>query len=92
MAALTAVVQGRVQGVCFRAFVLARARELNLCGSVRNNPDGQSVRVVAEGARTDLESLVPQLKAGPPAARVTAVTINWSEYRGECLNFSVRYA
>lgn len=65
-------VTGRVQGVGFRAFVIARARELALDGWVRNDPDG-AVTVLAAGAPAALERLASELAQGPPAARVAAV-------------------
>lgn len=77
----TAHVQGRVQGVGFRAFVISRARALGVAGSVRNLPDG-GVWVEAEGERTRLDALIGELRAGPPAARVDAVRIAWREPTG----------
>jgi len=91
LAALTAIVSGWVQGVCFRAFVAERARGLCLTGSVRNLADGESLWVVAEGERANLERLVQQLRTGPPAARVSNVAVTWTEYRSEYLDFSVYY-
>ena len=90
-AALTAIVRGRVQGVCYRAFVAEQARRLALTGYACNLADGESVRVVAEGARADLEKLVSWLHHGPPQARVTEVTLAWSDYRGEYRDFSIRH-
>ncbi len=46
-------INGRVQGVGFRHFVMTRARELELNGWVRNARDG-AVVVEAEGRREDL--------------------------------------
>ncbi len=63
-ASLDAVVRGWVQGVGFRYFVLDRATALGLVGWVANEPDG-SVRCVAEGPRTDLETLLAALTEGP---------------------------
>jgi len=74
----TAHVQGRVQGVGFRAFVVARARSLRLAGSVRNLPGGD-VWVEAEGSRETLERLLAEIRQGPPAARVSAVLVTWGE-------------
>jgi acylphosphatase len=75
-------VQGRVQGVGFRAFVCDTARELEIAGSVRNGREG-GVWVEAEGARDRLERLLSALRAGPPAAQVDRVTVNWMEPKGE---------
>jgi len=91
LASLQATVHGYVQGVFFRAFVSRKAAELSLTGYVRNLPGGESVEVVAEGERKQLEKLLSQLKLGPPAARVERVVVSWSEYSGGYSGFRVRY-
>lgn len=83
------VVSGRVQGVFFRAFVVERARQLNLAGYVRNLYNGE-VEVVAEGNKTQLEEMVHSLKAGPPAARVDRISLQWSKYSGLYESFTIR--
>ena len=65
-------VQGRVQGVFFRASTRDQARQLGLCGHARNLPDG-SVEVLACGPERAVAALRDWLWLGPPAARVTAV-------------------
>ena len=74
----TAHVQGRVQGVGFRTFVVFRARTLGVAGSVRNLPDG-GVWVEAEGDRVRLDALLEALREGPPAARVEGVAVTWRD-------------
>jgi acylphosphatase len=88
--ALRAIVHGRVQGVYYRAFVRRRVAELGLTGYARNLPDG-TVEVRAEGERKQLQQLIGHLESGPPAARVTEVAIDWSEYTGDYTGFSIRY-
>ena len=78
---LSAHVQGRVQGVGFRAFVYDAAESLGVTGSVRNSRDG-GVRVEAEGSRDRLDRLLQALRQGPPAARVDRVTVEWSKPQG----------
>jgi acylphosphatase len=78
---LIAHVHGRVQGVGFRAFVHGSAQSLGVAGTVGNCRDG-SVRVEAEGPRELLDRLLQSLREGPPGARVTRVTEEWSEARG----------
>jgi acylphosphatase len=76
--ALRCVVQGRVQGVFFRAATAEQAARLSLRGWARNLPDGR-VEVVAAGAAEAVEQLVEWLWEGPPAARVSGVTVEeWS--------------
>jgi acylphosphatase len=86
---LRAVVQGRVQGVNFRQFVYTRARFLRLTGYVGNVDDGQSVEVVAEGPRDDLEQLLEYLHEGPRSARVESVEVEWGEASGAWTDFGV---
>ncbi len=91
LASLRAIVSGNVQGVFFRAFASRLARELGLKGFVRNLPRGDSVEVLAEGERKQLEELISHLRVGPPAARVTRVITSWSEYTGIYSEFSIRF-
>ncbi len=67
------LVQGRVQGVGFRYYVLRSAEELGVRGTVRNRPDGSVEAVLQAEAREPIEALVDRLRSGPPAARVEAV-------------------
>lgn len=76
---LRALVRGRVQGVNFRQFVYTRARFLRLTGYVSNLDDGQTVEVVAEGLRSDLDQLLEYLREGPRSARVEAIDVEWGE-------------
>ena len=91
LASVRVIVFGYVQGVFFRDFTSRRARELGLTGYVRNLRDVEAVEVNAEGERKQLEKLVDYLKMGPPAAKVSKVVINWSEYAGSYSGFSIRY-
>lgn len=70
--AVHVVVTGRVQGVGFRAFVENEAAVLGLDGWVRNRRDG-TVEVVFAGADTEIQHMLMELNAGPPAAAVTDV-------------------
>lgn len=85
---LHAVVQGRVQGVGFRAFVLARASQLSLTGWVRNTSSGD-VEVLAEGERQALEKFIADLMQGPRAAFVVNVEHDWLPATGEFTHFDV---
>jgi acylphosphatase len=72
MAAARFLVEGRVQGVGFRAWTRRCALELGLRGHARNLPDGR-VEVLAAGAPAALDQLGEALHVGPTLARVTAV-------------------
>ena len=88
---LHAVVQGRVQGVSFRYFVVRRARSLALKGYVHNLPEGHSVEVVAEGKRKSLEELLRHLNEGSPGSAVQQVDACWTESSGSYRDFRVVY-
>lgn len=86
---LHAYVEGRVQGVGFRAFVVDQAIALRLTGWVRNRWDGM-VEVCVEGQRDTLERLLTSLHRGPTAAWVREVTSEWSAATGEFQGFRMR--
>jgi len=69
LAAYRYLVQGRVQGVGYRYFVLRQADAVGLVGHVRNLPDGR-VEVVAEGPEQALTGLESRLREGPFGADV----------------------
>ena len=83
------VVQGRVQGVGYRYFVLRRAEEFGLSGWVSNRSDG-AVEAEAEGDRDALARFVAALRAGPAAALVTSVDERWSESPSRHPRFLIR--
>ena len=83
-------VHGRVQGVCFRAYALRQARELNVNGFVRNEDDG-TVYVEAEGDAKALGRLADWCRRGPPSAAVTDLDITPSAVRGY-RSFEVAYS
>ena len=72
MAAARFFVEGRVQGVFFRASTREQANALGLRGYARNLHDGR-VEVLAVGDVQALERLAEWLKHGPPHARVDRV-------------------
>jgi len=86
---LEAVIHGRVQGVGFRLFVAGVADRLGLVGWVANEPGGR-VRCVAEGPVERLESLLAELRAGPPGAYVERVDASWDSRIEAFRQFEVR--
>lgn len=75
MIALRFIIEGRVQGVGFRYFVLHQARKLGVKGYVKNQSDG-SVLVEAVGDESAVYRLMDLCRQGPPLARVTGFTVN----------------
>lgn len=87
---LTARIEGRVQGVGFRAFTSRQGQRLRLTGSVRNLADG-SVELVAEGSEERLQELLTQVRRGPSGAVVTGVEASWAEASGDLKPFGIGY-
>ena len=85
---LHAIVEGHVQGVGFRYFVVEKAQQLKLNGWVRNRDNGD-VEVVAEGKTSDLESLDRFLNEGPVGSQVLRVTTDWLTADNSFTRFSV---
>ena len=83
-------VKGKVQGVGYRAFAARVALQRGLCGGVRNLDDGR-VELDVEGPKDQILILIEDAKKGPPAARVTAVDVEWSPATGRFLDFQVWY-
>jgi acylphosphatase len=66
-------VEGRVQGVWFRAWTVQEATRRGLSGWVCNRRDG-AVEAVFAGPRAQVDDMVAACRRGPPAAAVTALT------------------
>ena len=90
MQRIQAIIQGRVQGVFYRASTRDQARTLGLSGWVRNLADG-TVELVAEGDESPLDQLLLWCREGPPGARVDAVDVQRAAGTGEFTGFAVRY-
>lgn len=75
-------VEGKVQGVFFRAEAQNKAEKLGLKGYVKNEKD-KSVLIEAEGPEDKLKQLKKWCWEGPPAARVN----NVSARKGELQNY-----
>ena len=71
---VTVKIEGRVQGVYYRAWTDQTARSLGLDGWVRNASDG-SVEAVFSGPAETVADMLERCKDGPRDAKVTAVTI-----------------
>ena len=71
---VTVRIEGRVQGVFYRAWTEQTARALHLDGSVRNRRDG-SVEAVFSGPAQQVDAMVQRCRQGPPDADVTCVSV-----------------
>jgi acylphosphatase len=91
MQRLHARVTGRVQGVGFREYVRYQAVTRGLTGYVRNDEDGQSVEVIAEGEEPQLHDLLDALRDGPRFSRVDNIELALSEAGGGFSRFSIEF-
>ena len=78
---------GRVQGVGFRATVLFHARDLEVNGFVRNEPDG-SVLVDVDGPKGQLKELIRRIESRP-AGSIDNCDVTWAESLGRSDGFSI---
>jgi len=79
------LVEGRVQGVFFRAYTKDTADQLGLTGWVRNLADGR-VEGCIEGNESQIQKMLQWLQSGPPRAVVTKLehyVMSEMENRGE---------
>ena len=83
------VIQGRVQGVGFRANTRRMANKLNLRGWVRNLRNGD-VELVVEGPEVEVQKLIVWCHRGPTSAYVSKVKVEKSEANGEFDAFTTK--
>jgi acylphosphatase len=82
-------VQGRVQAVGFRAFVQQTAIQIGVTGWVRN-VGYDTVEVVAEGTKEQVEMFLQMVKRGPLGSRVDESREEWEQVTGEFESFRVK--
>jgi acylphosphatase len=85
--AVHVIVEGRVQGVGFRAFVEREAKARSLRGWVRNRSDG-SVEAVFSGEEEDVQSMIVACHRGPRLSVVREVK-QTLQAAGEWRDFAV---
>jgi acylphosphatase len=83
-------IEGRVQGIFYRAFTRDVAHTLGLKGWVRNLYDGR-VEAVFEGKKEIIERAIKECFSGPPGARVTNIEVKWEESAGDLKGFAIKY-
>jgi acylphosphatase len=89
MTRFRAVIEGRVQGVGFRATTADEGRRLGLLGWVRNRLDG-AVEVTAQGDDAAMKSFLEFLHRGPSMARVKSVDVEWLAPQPDLDPFDIR--
>jgi len=84
------IVQGRVQGVCFRHYTQEAAFRLGLKGWVKNRWDG-AVEALFEGDKDKVDEIIQWCHRGPSGAGVKNVHVTWERYAADYDDFSVTY-
>ncbi len=82
------VIDGRVQGVSFRASAHAQARAAGVEGWVRNLDDGR-VEAVFEGSAAAVKHMISWCYSGARPARVDRVNVEWEQPTGQERGFRV---
>ena len=83
-------IEGRVQGVFYRAFTRNIAAKLGLNGWARNLYDGR-VEALFEGSRELLDQAIQECWRGPAGSSVRNITVSWEESSAEYKGFEIRY-
>lgn len=84
----TVFYSGRVQGVGFRYTVKQLVCGYELCGAVRNLPDGR-VQLVAEGTEKELKAFLAAVRDSGLGPMIRDEKIAWSEATNEFRGFEI---
>lgn len=84
------LIEGRVQGVFFRATARDLARKLKIKGWIRNRRDGK-VELTLEGEEDAVDKMLDWCHQGPSGALVTRVEIKPEPFKGEFEEFTIKY-
>jgi|APSaa5957512622_1039677.scaffolds.fasta_scaffold197372_2 acylphosphatase len=68
------IISGRVQGVCYRVWVVEQATKRGLSGWVRNRLEG-TVEALFSGSANAVEELIAECYQGPSFARVDHIEL-----------------
>ena len=83
-------VNGVVQGVGFRFFVIHKAKNYGLDGMVKNLPDG-GVYIEVEGDKGLIQDFAKEINVGPSMSRVTSFKMDWGEFINKYSGFSIKF-
>lgn len=84
------LISGLVQGVNFRAYTRAAAKQAGVTGWVRNLPDGR-VEAVFEGEPERVDQMVSWCRKGPSYSRVSHVDVHEEPPTREFKDFGITY-
>ena len=82
------LIDGRVQGVNFRASVREQARIIGVEGWVSNLDDGR-VEAVFEGPEAAVKLMISWCYSGPRPARVDHIDLEWEPPTGQERGFRI---
>ena len=82
------MIDGRVQGVNFRASAREQALGAGVEGWVRNRDDGR-VEAVFEGSAAAVRRMISWCYSGPRPARVDRVDVEWQPPTGQERGFRI---
>lgn len=82
------VIEGRVQGVNFRAATREQARITGVEGWVRNLDDGR-VEAIFEGPEAAVKFIISWCHSGPRHARVDRIDVAWEPPTGQERGFRI---
>jgi acylphosphatase len=84
------IVEGRVQGVFFRAYTKEEADKLGLTGWVRNLTDG-SVEALVEGETEAVDRMLYWFHQGSPGSKVLDVKVQDVPSACDSSSFEIHY-
>ena len=90
MKTIHVIVEGRVQGVCFREYTRRQAQQLNLSGWVLNNRDG-TVEAIFHGTEREVQAMLDWLRQGSPSSKVVDIHSKEVPFEEQYTNFEIRY-
>jgi acylphosphatase len=83
------IIQGKVQGVFYRASAREKALSLGLTGWVKNTREGD-VEIMASGKAENLEKFTQWCRQGPPQSKVTNVISGQVNVEEKFQGFSIQ--
>jgi acylphosphatase len=81
-------IEGRVQGVFFRAYMRDAAKKEGVRGWVRNTPDGR-VEAIMEGEADAVDRMIQWCHRGSPLSRVDDVIVEEELFKDEFSDFVI---
>lgn len=83
-------INGKVQGIWFRANTKQKAEQLGITGWVKNIPNG-SVEAIFEGEENCIKEMIDWCQHGPPQAKVENIEIKEQSITNGFDEFLIKY-